>query len=559
MDAAAEARSLTPARDRAWLAANARARESLAMFVRLAWPILNPGTPLQWNWHVDAICEHLVAVTRGEIQQLVINVPPGTSKTTCASVCWPAWEWLRSPGHRWLFAAYASDLSIRDNVARRRLITSEWYRCEMAPEFELTGDVNLKTQFENDRFGWMKATATGAGIIGWHADRQVIDDPIKSQAIYGAGLVEHVRWYFETFASRVRDGARRVLVMQRVHGRDLANALLETGQWEHLCLPAEYRRHHHCSTSIGWEDPRTKEGDLLDPVRMSKTRLEEIRLGGDSVEPGMGTRMYQAQYQQDPAGDEGNVVNRTWWRHYALDRADVGDDRPELPDELEDICGSVDATFKKSADSDYVVIQVWGRAGTLYYLLDQHRERMGFVATEAALVAMADKWPECRRWLIEDAANGPAIVDRLRGSIPGIVAVRVRESKEARLQAVSALIEAGQVHLPLPKDGPWVVVYIEEMAAFPRGDYDDQVDATSMALASMSARARMFDLPEVRNLRRQRGPVRPFAGQTAADVEAGADSKRMKMGKKGGRLAGRLARLAKKTGERTVDDWLNDE
>src|SRR6266849_2240648 len=172
-----------------WLARpNARAKvdrelatRSLGEFVRQAWLIIEPLTPFVPGWHIDAICDHLEAITRGELRNLLINVPPRHMKSLLVSVLWPAWEWIAHPERRWLYSSYASSLSIRDSVKCRRLIDSPWYRRLWGDRFRLTTDQNTKTRFDNDRSGYRIATSVGGAATGEGGDRLVCDDPHNVQ------------------------------------------------------------------------------------------------------------------------------------------------------------------------------------------------------------------------------------------------------------------------------------------------------------------------------------------------------------------------------------------
>jgi len=476
--------------DAAQVRAAKLARNSLEVFVKLAWPLLNPGVPLIWGWHLSAVCEHLEAAKNGWIKKLIINLPPATSKTSLVAQCFPVWAWLTEPESRWLFAAYNQDLSTRDSLARRNLIQSDWFRTWFAPEWQIMPDQRLKTQYANERAGWHKATSVGGGITGWHADYQVIDDPMKAQDLQSTRLYTHVRWYFETFESRVRDAAnsRRIVIMQRLARRDLTGVLLEQGGWEHLCLPAEFVPERRASTSIGWQDPRTEPGELLDPVRLPKSLLEQYRLGGENIERGLGSAIYAAQYQQDPVIAGGNIIKRDWIRFYR------GSERPK---EFEQFIGAWDMSFKGFSTSDFVVGQVWGRIGASYYLLDQSRGQWGFSDTARNVESLAVKWPQVRRWLIEEAANGYAILNFLRPTVPGLVGVKPKESKIARFSAVSHIFERGDVFLPAIDENGWVETVVDELTSFPSGAKDDIVDATAWALSDMAMRARVTTMPLV--------------------------------------------------------------
>jgi hypothetical protein len=170
-----------------WLAKpNARAKvdrelamRSLREFVRQAWHVVEPSTPFVPGWHIDAICDHLEAVMRGDIRNLLINVPPRHMKSLLVSVFWPAWEWIRHPERRWLYSSYGSHLSVRDSVKCRRLIESPWYRARWGHVFSLTSDQNAKMRFDNNRSGYRLSTSVSGAVTGEGGDRIVCDDPHK--------------------------------------------------------------------------------------------------------------------------------------------------------------------------------------------------------------------------------------------------------------------------------------------------------------------------------------------------------------------------------------------
>ena len=162
-----------PPLDQAEVVSTLLAERSFANFVRQSWPELEPTQNMVWGWHLDAICDHLEAVSNGEIRRLIINIPPRHSKSLCVSVMWPAWEWINHPGIKWLFSSYALDLSIRDSVKCRRLVQSEWYQRRWGDRFSITSDQNQKMRFENNKHGYRIASSVGGVGTGEGGDRIV--------------------------------------------------------------------------------------------------------------------------------------------------------------------------------------------------------------------------------------------------------------------------------------------------------------------------------------------------------------------------------------------------
>ncbi len=244
-------------------------------FVRSAWHVLEPAHPFVDNWHVGAICDLLEAVSRGEIQNLLINIPPRHMKSLLVSVFWPCWEWgpRRRPDLRYINSSYASNLSIRDNVKSRTLIQSGWYQAQWGSVFRLRDDQNVKVKFENYQGGFRLASYVGGGT-GEGGDRLICDDPnnvtdVESDVIRNTCN----EWWDLQMYNRITNvkTATRVMIMQRTHQADLSGHVLETGGWTHLRLPTRFEPAKRCTVTYAegtktWTDPRKKQGDLLNPA-----------------------------------------------------------------------------------------------------------------------------------------------------------------------------------------------------------------------------------------------------------------------------------------------------
>jgi predicted phage terminase large subunit-like protein len=495
-------------------------QRSLSRLIREAWPIIEPATPLVSSWHIDVIAEHLEAVTAGELPRLIINVPPRTMKSIETGVLWPAWEWL-SAGHiRWLFASYAASLAQRDSLKMRRLIRSQGGKqtgtiferlgyqgvlrllTDPADEpWALTKDQDAKNRYDTTATGFRVATSVGAMATGEGGDRIVVDDPLNAeQARSDTERAAANVWWDETMTTRFNNAqAAAVIVMQRLHEKDLTGHLLEKGGWHHLCLPAEYEPAHpfvypdRVKLPGGRElpgDPRTDPGQLLDPIRLPQDRLAELARD-------LGSYAYAGQMQQRPSPLEGGMFRRHWWRRYDdrhLDQLHGGFDR---------VIASWDMRFSDhdKATTSYVVGQVWATHGADRYLLGQVRARLSFTDTLKAVRAL-DAWkPEAVAKLVERKANGAAVIDTLRHKIAGLIAIEPEGGKDVRAAAVEPYVEAGNVYLPVgeyipcppsvpaDRDGPGLTFeptrvseFIEEHAVFPNGSHDDQVDAMTQAL-----------------------------------------------------------------------------
>lgn len=447
----------------------------LAKFVEEAWRIVVPGEVLQWNWHMDAICQHLEAVTSLQIQNLLINVPPRTGKSTITSVMWPAWMWINFPSLRLLYTSYAQSLSTRDSLATRRLIESPWYQRRWADKFMVTTDQNEKTRYENNKRGYRLATSVGGANTGEGGDVIVADDPHNvKEGESEVSRDEVVRWWNEVMSTRGNNPvtARRVVVMQRVHEKDVAGDIIGKGGYVHLNIPQEFEPKFLVPvTSIGWKDPRTEEGDLLWPERYSASAIANLKRT-------MGTYAYAGQQQQHPSPLEGGMFKRGWWKYYRTD--------PRLLLEKARIkCWSWDMAFKDKDESDYVVGQAWAMVGADFYLIHQIRDHLSFTATKAAVKSASAKYPTIHAKLVEDKANGTAVIDDLAHLVGGLLPIEPEGGKEARAHVMQPYVESGNVYLPDPSIAPWIEDYIEEFRTFPNGAHDDQVDGSSQAIVWM--------------------------------------------------------------------------
>ncbi len=467
------------------------ATRSLLEFVRQAWHVVEPSTLFVPGWHIEAIVDHLEAISYGNIRKLLINVPPRHMKSLLVSVFWPAWEWIRWPERRWLYSSYAATLSIRDSVKCRRLIESSWYQSLWGDRFALTSDQNTKGRFDNDRSGYRLSTSVGGAVTGEGGDRVVCDDPHNVQEAESDSIrTGTVEWFDVVMSTRVNDPrtSAMAVIMQRCHQLDLSGHLLEQGGgWVHLCLPAEYDG-STLFTVIGFADPRKQLGELLWQERFGEVEIADLKRS-------LGSYAAAGQLQQRPSPAGGGIFKRHWFRYFqprggnyppVIVRMPDGSQRAieaiETPYWVDDQMQSWDCTFKDLDTSDYVVGQVWGRVGSIFLLGDQVRARMDFPTTVQAVRDVSQKWPKTFAKLIEDKANGSAVIQMLAHEIPGLLPVNPQGGKIARASAVSPLIEAGNVYLPHPAWQPWVHDFIEECAVFPNGAHDDQVDAMTQAL-----------------------------------------------------------------------------
>lgn len=453
--------------------------ESLREFIEMAWSHVEPAQKMVPNWHIDAICEHLEAVTRGDIKRLVINVPPGTMKSLTCSVFWPAWTWTHAPQSKWITASYSNTIARRDALRARQLMETQWFQARWGHLWRHNPDSWAAKEYRNDQGGFRFAVTVSGSVTGEHADYQLVDDSIKpldagTDRIETAALLKAIEWWDGTMTTRMVDVStcRRVIIMQRLHEMDLAGHALEMG-YEHLCLPMESEKPccvqvpHRCSqspegTSIGFTDPRAK-GELLFPARFPAEILPDRHAE-------MGPRGTAAQDQQRPLPAGGGTFKEEWIKYWDL--------MPRKGQWIQ----SWDCAFKDLSSSDYVVGQVWNRVGGDFYLIDQVRGQMDLPSTCKAILDMSLRWPQTRKKLIEDKANGSAVVQVLQKTVPGLVTVDPKGGKTARANAVQPFWESGNVYLPNKEHAPWVKEFEKELIGFGSMKLDDQVDSMTQAL-----------------------------------------------------------------------------
>lgn len=320
---------------------------------------------------------------------------------------------------------------------------------------------NSATEFElSNNVGGMISRGVLSGVTGRPCNLMIIDDPVKNskEADSKAYRDSVFNEWTMSFKTRLAAGAKVIVIQTRWHEDDLAGRLIETEpNVEVINLPCEAEEN----------DPLGRDvGEALAPeIGKGDDWLVQFKSGFVSKE---GSRAWNALYQGRPTAQQGNLIQREWWKFYDV-----------LP-EIQLWVLSVDATFKEKEDSDYVSITLWGKTGQDIYLIDEIHKILGFVDTIAAIENMRARYPKTNMVLIEDKANGSAIIQVLRKTMIGVIPIEPIGGKVARANAITPAIESGHVYLP--RFAPFTGEFIEECAAFPNGKHDDRVDSMSQAL-----------------------------------------------------------------------------
>ena len=474
-----------------------KARASFREFIPAAWNTVEPAIKFKPAWHIDAIADHMQAVADGQIKDLLINVPPGSAKSVIVSVMFPAWRWIDSPQWRSMYASYDASLSTRDSVRCRELLRSEWFQASFGPQWRFDRAQDEKTYYVNTEKGFRVSTSVGAkSATGWRAHATICDDPLSvGDQFSDAALEECVRWYDTVYYNRLIDMATgvHVIIMQRVGERDLSGHLLRRGGYEHLMIPMEYDPSRSRVTVTGWKDPRTAIGELMAPTVFSAEVVAETRRN-------LGSAAYAGQYQQSPAPDGGGILKSHLWNYWkpaGLTLPPVSVKMPDgsvdermavdRPDHFDIEIQSWDFAFKDLKTSDYVVGHVYGQHGARKFIVDRMRARMDLPASITAVREMTGRNPRAHDKVIEDKANGSAVIQCLKDEIPGLFAEKPEGNKVSRAAAGSVDLEAGNWYLPHPMIAPWVgnpllpteKGFLAEATLFPFGQNDDEVDAWS--------------------------------------------------------------------------------
>jgi predicted phage terminase large subunit-like protein len=418
-------------------------------------------------WHVEALAAKLAQVRDGRPLRLVVNVPPRHLKSLAVSVALPAWLLGHDPTLSIVNVTYGQDLS--DKFARdcRALMTAPWHRALFPARL-----ASARPPFRalaTTRGGFRMATSVGGVLTGRGADVILIDDPLKpADAMSQRRRAAANEWFDSTLFSRLnhKEKGSIVIVMQRLHEDDLAGHVMKQGGWEAMAFPAiaEADESFEIRTPAGLRRFERLVGEALNPERESLETLKKIRST-------IGEMNFAAQYQQTPAPAGGGMIKTAWFRRY----------RPADLPSFDRIVQSWDTANTPSELADYSVCTTWGLKGQNFYLLNVFRKKLGFPEVKRA-VADQDQAFGPQVILIEDKASGTQLIqDLLASGLSKVTRYKPDGDKIMRLYSETATIENGFVWLP--EEAHWLADYLSELAAFPMGRHDDQVDSTAQALA----------------------------------------------------------------------------
>jgi len=447
------------------IAGSKAVKESYLKYVELVHTSVNEETDWKRGKHLVFLCdkvqEFVETDTGNAYDIMVLNLPPQHGKTLSITETLPSWYLCKNPDRSAIVLAYGDDLAQRFGRRNKEKI-DRFGRLFFDLEISKTKSANDDFEIAGHR-GRMITRGMMAGITGNPAHLLIIDDPIRTREEAYSTVTREKIWqeWQSSVKTRLAAGAKVIVIMTRWHEADLAGQILETEKnVTHINIPCEAEENDILGREIG---------DALFP-EIGKDRAWKDQMKASYI-ASEGLEAWQAMYQGQPVMQGGNIFKRDWFKFY-----------DDLPSTYQKIM-SVDAAFKDTKTSDFVAIGIWSKSGSNVYLEDLVNERLDFVRTVEVIRNLKAKYPDVSMILIEDKANGSAIISTLQREIMGIVPVEPLGNKESRAYAIQPFIMAGNVHLP--RNAPWVEGYIDQMTRFPRGKNDDMVDMTSQALVRL--------------------------------------------------------------------------
>lgn len=454
-------------------------QRSYAAFLKCAWREIEGDTDLVWNWHLDYLCdEYQAAIERvgarePKLLDIVTNIPPRSLKSSVATIFLNAWAWTRWPWMKFITASYSAELANQHALKTRAVIQSDWYRSNW-PSVIMRKDQDRVSEFTNTRGGFRKAVGVGGSVTGLGGDVLLVDDPINPLQAFSEAHIQRAKdWFSLSFQNRLNDHhiGIRMIIMQRLHEDDLSGFVIERDpdRWKHIQIPGE--------DSYKIKPPELEKfyvKGLFFPERFTRADLNQFKI--DYGEIG-----YANQIGQSPSPLEGTIFKAKHFKRY----------RPgDIPSECDRETMSCDLTFKKTGTSK-VCVQIWKTDGVRHYVVPVINEKLSYVETKDAILRTINDFPRAYAKLIEDKANGSALLSDFELTVPGLIAVEKSKSKIENASLASVAYQAGNIFVPEGPDGD---SFIQQHLMFPRAKFNDQVDcATQYIIHQMQGRSDAFE------------------------------------------------------------------
>ena len=451
---------------------DALTRLDLSIFIQRVFYELNPTTPYLKNFHLDVMATELEAMRRGEKLRVDFNLPPRNLKSLIVSIAYVAWLLGHDPTLKIICVSYGQELADFFGRQTRQVMQSSWYR-RLFPKTRLSPDRLAASDFETTLGGRRIATSVGGVLTGLGADYILIDDPVKpSEALSDLQRTAANEWLQHTLLTRLNDKktGRIALVMQRLHEDDMAGYVMRLEPWDivRFAAIAPEDETYFIRSAFGTWTHQRSEGEALHPEREPLEVLEKYRRT-------MGPEFFSAQFQQSPVPPGGNIIKIAGLRRFDIN----------APPAFEQVVHSWDTANKATELSGYSVCTICGIAKEGMFIIGVVRARFEYPDLRSTALALArgqyHGYPRPDVILIEDKASGQSLIQELkREGIYNIEAVKPDADKITRMHAQTPLIANGQVFIP--HDAHWLPDFLQELIAFPKGRYNDQVDSFSQAL-----------------------------------------------------------------------------
>ena len=449
---------------------DARKRVDLREYAKACFQVLEPATPYHHNWHVDIICDHLMALHSGQIKKLIINIPPRFLKSILVNGAYASWVLGHNPRHKILSTSFGENVIIDNCKYAKAMVKSTLFN-RLFPE-TVVGDKSTNKEFSTSLGGYFRGITVGGNITGQGGDLLICDDPHKAIDVYhDVRRTMPLTWFGGSFLSRRNQpkDSKVLLVMQRLHIKDLAGHLKEQGEYEVLELPLVAEKKttiyfkHLINPSTGKVFKVTRpEGGLLHKERFDQEVVNRLKKEYTPSE-------FAAQYQQSPIPLDGSLIDITKFKRYRIP-----------PSNFKSITISLDTANKDSEKNAYSVATVWGELDNGYYLLDLWRDKVRISLLEQATINLCEKW-QPDSLVIEDKGSGQQLVQHLVDNTTyNIFPIIPKGSKFFRMEQATKTIDAGNVYLPTKAE--WLHDFESEMQAYPHSSFADIVDSTSQFL-----------------------------------------------------------------------------
>ena len=446
-------------------------------FKSFAYPFIHPGTPLIDTWSIDLMSEYAQAIYSGEINRLIINIPPGLLKSTIWSSALPSFILGHRPQEK-IFGISNKENLVNRNIGWTKRITEASQFRSMFTDFEVDARKNTETHFRTSKGGEMQGFATEGNITGERANYLFFDDYLSSTMIQSDTTKMRILQKFDDTFERRADVVKNciVIIEQRLDTSDLTGFLLRTrpGEYEHLELPVIFEKKKYFN--IGKFQKEVKPNDLLAPELISMEKVDKLKNRIVDPETGIanGKMIFFTQYMQKPVTEGGNMVDMTWFQRFKLENL------PYM--EFDTVYVSADTAQKVKEINDPSGFLKFGVKNNCIYLIDRYNKRAIYQDTKSNLLLFAGKHPVANFVLIEDANTGSSLIQELpRECNYGIVPIKHGGiKKEIRFYNSTGAMANGNIYIP--EKATWLSDFEDSLMQFPNGSHDEDPDCLGQFL-----------------------------------------------------------------------------